>query len=297
MTDNNIPEINPTLTPPVTSNIPPENLSQQDADINAVSMQSHRHHFLKSKNIFKLLPVIFILAVGVVGLQIMKDSQDIRSHASVTGTTLALVPATKTVNIGDTIAVGITMNTDTDTVSASKLEISYDPSAVQILGFTPGAPLSVVLVPETQNNGLITVTLGAPFKAPFHGGNIIGTLNVKILAAKQSSIIFTGNTQVTAFGKTTNALIGSTGSVIVGIALGGVIHASITPAPTSTACIPLPPCYYRNPQCMLNPQGTNYCTPNTPTPTQTLPPGSSATPTSAASGLAPGTSTNAQGTR
>ena len=169
------------------------------------------------KNSLSLILMLFVLFTGaVIGITVMTNSQDVRSRASATGTTLTLSPATKTAKIGDTIALGATINTGSDTVSAIEMHLTYDPTAIQILSFTPGTMLPVVLTPESHANGTISVILGVQPTSPWKGAGIVGTWSIKILAAKQSSLNFTNSTQVAAIGKTTNTLASSTGSTLTG---------------------------------------------------------------------------------
>ena len=167
-----------------------------------------RHPFIT----YLLITLIIIAGLGAV--MFMGE----RLKPSNNGTILALVPATKTLRVGETFSEGITMNTNADTVSAVELHLSYDPTAIQILNFIPETPLPVVLVPETHVNGTFNVTLGVRPDKPFKGAGIIGTLNLKILASKQSSLNFTSKTAVAALGKTTNALVSKTGTTIRGAA-------------------------------------------------------------------------------
>ncbi len=170
-----------------------------------------------------LVVLIFIVGLGV-GLVALNLSQDIRSKAGNDGPKLSLFPATKTQTVGESFSVVITMNTNTDTVSAAELHLSYDPTAIQVLSFTPGAQLPVILVPETHSNGAIAVTLAAKPPTAFKGAGVLGVLTVKALTAKQSTISFTDATQVAALGKNTNALASKTDSIITGV-------AAITPTP------------------------------------------------------------------
>ena len=182
----------------------------------------------KHLQIFSLIgALVLLVGMGAVILS-MKNTQDTRSRATLTGPTLALSPATKTGGVGTTFSVGMTINSNTDTVAAAELRLTYDPTAIQIVSFTPGTTLPVVLVPETHANGAIAVTLGVQPTTPFKGAGIVGTWTVKILAAKQSSITVTSATQVAAIGKTTNALVSATGMVITGSS------NSVTSTPTPT---------------------------------------------------------------
>ena len=167
-----------------------------------------------------LVALILIGGLGV-GLVALSLSQDIRSKAGNDGTVLTLLPAAKTQTVGEKFSVVITMNTKTDAISAVELHLSYDPTAIQIVSFTPGTQLPVILVPETHSNGAIAVTLAANPPTPFKGAGVLGILTVKALTAKQSTISFTGATQVAALGKNTNALASKTDSTITGVITAG----------------------------------------------------------------------------
>lgn len=230
---------------------------------------THNHTPPRQMQLFSLMAAFVLLAGMGIVILLMKNTQDTRSRATLTGTTLALSPATKTGSIGETFSVGITMNTDTDTVSAAELHLSYDPTAIQILSFTAGTPLPVVLVPETHNNGTIAVTLGVQPTSPFKGAGIVGTWTVKILAAKQSSVSFTSATQVAVLGKNTNALTTKTGSTITGTVAG-------TPTPTPLSSPTPTPTYSPTPTLIPTPTSTPEPT-STPTPTSV--PDTTPTPT------------------
>ncbi len=181
------------------------------------SLSAHPFPQKVQKNILLLLPIVLLLFAGIaLVLLSQQKTQDVRSRAAAGGTTLAMAPAAKTAAVGESFAVGVTMNTGMDTVSAAKLHLSYDPAALDIVGFTPGTALPVVLVPENHTNGVLSVTLGASPTSPFKGADIVGTWTMKVRAAKQSSLQFTNATAVAALGKTANTLAGASGSTIIG---------------------------------------------------------------------------------
>ncbi len=176
----------------------------------SLSNYSYNSFFRHPVITYILIALVIIAGLGIVML--MGE----RLKASNNGPVLALAPATKTLRVGETFSEGIILNTNADTVSAVELHLSYDPNAIQILNFIPETPLPVVLVPETHSNGVLSVSLGVQPDKPFKGAGIIGTLNLKILASKQSSLNFTSKTAVAVVGKTTNALVSKTGTTIRG---------------------------------------------------------------------------------
>lgn len=184
-----------------------------------MNISSRSRHLFRPRRTFIYLLTAVILIGGLVGgLVALNLSQDIRSKAGNDGTKLSLSPATRTQSVGETFSMVITMNPNTNAISAAELHLSYDPSAIQIISFTPGIQLPVILVPETHSNGEITVTLAAKPPTPIEKACIVGVLTVKVLAAKQSTISFTSATQVSALGKNTNVLASKTDSIITGVA-------------------------------------------------------------------------------
>jgi hypothetical protein len=235
-------------------------------------------------NYKKLLPVLSILLLFVAGLAIgftALNSHDIRGKAVSGGVNLSLSPSSTTPAVGTTITLGVTMNTNTYTVSAVELHLSYAPTtAIQIVGFAPGTILPVVLVPETHTNGSMSVTLGSQPASPFKGGNILGTWKIKILAPTQTSIQFATTTKVAAIEQNTNAIGSTTGITITGVVsptpTAPGIKVSSTPVSSST------PTSTRAPTKTPTPTAVRLVTPTvtkTPTPTPTRAPTSTPTRT------------------
>jgi len=261
---------------------------QQEQIIEPIPQQEMVTPIPKQKTGMLLLVTIVLLAGLAAGMMSLNSTADIRSKATNNGPTLALSPASVSKAVGNTVAVGILLNTNTDTVSAAQLSLSYDPTAIQIMSVTQGTPLPVILVPETHANGGISLTVGVQPATPFKGSGIIGTVNVKILAAKQSTLTFTSATQVAAIGKTTNALVSATGSTIIGTVAG---TPTLTPTriPGTTAT----PTPTRQPTSTPTPTRIPGTT-NSPTPTRIPGTTNSPTPTRMSGAIASPTATTAQ---
>ncbi len=209
------------------TSVPPENVITPPVEpVTEPPVIPHKHFPIA----YLLIPIILLGGMAVM-LTTSQQTRDIRSKASNNSVTLALSPTTKSAKIGETISVGLTINTKEDGVSAAELHLTYDPTALEIVSFTPGTPLPVVLVPETHAGGTIAVTLGSQATAPFKGAGILGTWSVKVLTQKTSTLSITDATQIAAIGKTTNALASKSDSTITGSASGGVI----APTPTITS--------------------------------------------------------------
>jgi len=202
---------------------------QQKNDTNAIADLNlphpdtiHPHEVASQIRKTRTFPIISIITMGIfaliIGLSVfsLNSSKEIRSKASLTGPTLALTPAQASGAIGETITVGITLTTDTDTVSAAQIHLTYDPSSVQITALTPGSILPVILHPAEIAPPNATMTLGVTPTAPFHGSGILGSLTVKILKNGSSNLQFASDTEVAVIGKATNALARSTGNTVMG---------------------------------------------------------------------------------
>jgi len=172
--------------------------------------------------------VILLIVVLVFGKLFFDNLSNIKTRASYSEPVLSIIPSSTTVNVGSTVSLSITLNTNGSTVSATELHFSYDPTAVQLLSFTPADSLPVVLQPLDDS----TVVLGSKPENPLKISGVIGTLNVKVIARGQSIITFSKSTQVAVLGKTTNALANLTGATIIGT--DNVSDPLITPTPTKT---------------------------------------------------------------
>jgi len=82
---------------------------------------------------------------------------------------LTVLPSSVTAKVGATTTIGASANTGTNTMSAMELNLTYDPTAIQVVSFTPGTILPVVLKSETHASGNISVILGVKPTAPFRG--------------------------------------------------------------------------------------------------------------------------------
>jgi hypothetical protein len=231
--------------------------------------QFHHGSFSRKKSMLPMILFTLLLAGGLgAGRIYMNKSQDVRSRASNDGPVLTLSPSTKSLGVGHITPIGITINTHDDTVSAVELHLTYDKTAIEATGFAVGTVFPVILKQPVFANGTLDVILGVEPTTPFKGSGIVGTINVKSLAAKSGAIQFTDNTKVAAIGKTTNVLASKTGSMITG---------TVAATPTSTPI--LTPTPTRKPGTTATPSPTRIAgTTTTPTPTRR--PGTTATPTS-----------------
>lgn len=224
---------------------------------------------LKSWKTLSTLTVLLILAVSSFFLiNGQKKTQEVRTRATTSDVILSFGSTKTSLNVGETLPVTVQINTNTKTVSAVDLAISYSTDTLQVVSLQNGTFLGMVLRPPTIQNGLASITLGATCVAsgcsPKQGVGALALLQIKALKASDTpiNIAFNSATQVAALGETTNVV-----GTLTPISLTITTLPGITPTNT---LMPTP-------------------TPTTPTPTPTIPPGPTATPTPTATpGAIPG---------
>ena len=170
---------------------------------------------VKKKVVFFVL--LTVLAISTIGLSLLaNNSLDIRGRAANTGSQISMLPASKSVILGEEFIVSVSLNTGPDKVSAVDLKISYDPTALLLSDFVIKDPLPHTLSPFKDNpqTGLVSVVLAADPTMPFFGNGIIGTFKVKVINPKKTGILFTANTKASAIGKQADSLIQKTGITI-----------------------------------------------------------------------------------
>lgn len=201
------------------------------------------YHTNRPKRTIPYIILTLVLLGGVAAtVWYATTSHDIRSKAANTGPELSLNPPSKSVTVGETFSIGMTLNANASAVSAVELHISYNPAALQIVKFTPATILPVTLRSESHEAGEISLVVASDPSTPFHGSGILGTWTVKSLAGGQTVMTIAETTQVAVVEKDTNALEKASGSTITANAQAGTTTApaeqkvliSTTSVPTVT---------------------------------------------------------------
>lgn len=189
---------------------------------------------MQKKGISSFSAITFLILVGgfIAGLILTKTNRELRSKATNTGPTLAILPASISLAVGQTTTMGISINTNNDTVAAAELHLTYDPASVQVISFTPQVTLPVVLKPAAISNGNIHVTLGVNPEHPLRGSAIIGSIHIKLLTNTQSAITVANDTIVASLWKETNTLAGSTGAQVLSGGATPALTPTLSPTPT-----------------------------------------------------------------
>lgn len=185
-------------------------------------------------NFFSLLVGLVLVGGFITGLVLTQQKQIIRSRATNNGSALSILPATKTMGVGETASFAVIINTNGDNVSAVQLEISYNTTALENVTFSKGTILPVVLSAVSVANGKIKATLASEVTSPYSGTGTVGTISVRTKSAMTSNLSFTANTMVAAVGKTGNTLVSKTGAAITAGTPGNTPTPTQTGAPTPT---------------------------------------------------------------
>lgn len=219
-----------------TSSVPKETYSSY---ISPDSQFPPRKSTFKSRRntIISLVSLIVLVLASVVAFTLSLTNQDVRSRASLSGPTISLIPSTKTGKPGDIIRVGVMMNTSGDNVSAADITITYDSVNMEIVNFSAGTALPLVLSSEKHINGQSNFALGINPPIPFTSSGVIGTYTIKLLTSSPSSIGFSSQSQVSVIGKSSNVLVSATGTSI-NIASPSEATTTMQFAPSSTVTQP-----------------------------------------------------------
>ena len=121
--------------------------------------------------------------------------------------TLEASPAPASPYLGDTLTLDINAQAGIDHITAVQLELTYDPTKLQVLKFEKTDYLPNYLASPVIAGGKVTTTLASP---PDSGGRTnwgtLGKLTLKTLALGSHSLNFGPNTLVAATSTTGNSL-------------------------------------------------------------------------------------------
>ncbi|OGY08811.1 MAG: hypothetical protein A2700_00630 [Candidatus Blackburnbacteria bacterium RIFCSPHIGHO2_01_FULL_44_64] len=192
-----------------------------------------------------------LLLVGLaVGVFLVLQQQEIRKKAA-PDTTLSVLPPTKTVNVGEEVVLTVEMNTGTNTVTGSDIQIEYDAQKLALREFTPLPDLLpvVFVTPKIDNSvGSAKASFSAKPADPAQerrGG--IATLRFLAQKPGQATVKFGAQTTAHGIGEATADIVASTNSSIITVlsgagttptpalvGLGGVSAVGGTPTPTKS---------------------------------------------------------------
>lgn len=244
-----------------------------------------------NKRILPIFILIFLLLSLPVAIWLVKRQQEIRMRAA-PATTLTISPPSITKTVGDSFALQITVNTETNSLVAADLDINFNPQILEVTGISPGEFFtSPTEASKTINNttGNILYALTS-FTAQPGSGNLASVVfNAKGVGT--SPLSFGSRTGVYASGGENVLQQTSPGTVnIAGVATPTPIPTSppgTTPTPTTPPGATNTPIPTSGPTSTPTPagQGGGTIPTSTPTPKPTATPtpstisGATSTPT------------------
>jgi hypothetical protein len=125
-------------------------------------------------------------------------------------------PAAVSVQVTQTFTESLVLNTGSDRVSAAEIDLTFDPTKVQVQSFSAGTVLPVVLVPASFDNaaGTASIVLGSSPTAPASGIGTVATITFVAVSPGNTSVAYASTTQTASIGKSTNSLQSTSGATV-----------------------------------------------------------------------------------
>ena len=214
-----------------------------------------------------ILSLLLLVGFPIFIWAVLTQRIEIRKKAGFTGPTLFTSPQQIVGSAGNSITLGIAMDTAGASVSATEIHIAYNPQIVHLQQFATSSAMPNISFPLTLSTPsatqeLITVKVTAPQDAPFVGNNIIGSVTFSLISNTPTYIELSNTSIITTTeNPNVNSLAAATGSQINGGSIA-------TPTPPENPTRSLQPecgsCYTNtgcNPGliCQFVPSPTPYC--------------------------------------
>ncbi len=161
--------------------------------------------------VFIIVGLLILLAIPLT-VYVVSQRQEIRQRAA-PATTLALLPASGTVNAGDTFALEVKIDTAGNQVVAAEIRLAFDPNFLQAQSITNGALFPNILSSGVVDSGTASISVGATNSTqPVTGTGTAAVVRFKALAptSTPTSVRFASTTFVGGLGESnTNVLVGT----------------------------------------------------------------------------------------
>ncbi|TSC89451.1 MAG: autotransporter-associated beta strand repeat-containing protein [Microgenomates group bacterium Gr01-1014_5] len=197
---------------------------------------------MSTKKIVAIIVLFLILAGLGAGLYLMRQQQDLREKAA-PATTISIKKPAKTILVGESFDVTVEVDTSTNVLSGTELEINFDKEKLTLASFSPSTLLPVELAKAQINNtaGSATISLGAQPANPPQGKGTIATLKFEAKAAGNAAITFGPNTKAAGTSEATNVIIAKNPATISILAAGGAVSPSPAQVASASPALPLSP--------------------------------------------------------
>lgn len=175
----------------------------------------------KIKRKFPMFPVSIVVGVILVGIIILSSGlfraqpisiNEVGTAAKIPSTViLSLVSPSSYLAPNQEVGISLQIATGKAKVTATQVELLYDPAKLAVVSVTPNNLLPTVLARPTIADGKVKFIFGAaPSSGGYDGTGTLATLKIKPLAATTSTISFSPQTQVSAVGSTESMLRSTT---------------------------------------------------------------------------------------
>lgn len=198
---------------------------------------------------FFLIGFILLLLIAIpVTVFLVQRQQEIRGRAAPT-TTLSFDLPTRSVNVNETFALNIIMDTQTNSVGNAEIHLTFDPIKLTALTMQGGTFMPRIIgEPKIDNNAgtasifVVTPLVGGiPITQKSDGPQPVAAINFSAKAetgTTPTTVSFSPETK--AYGETggvlepTSLIIASSFSNVAQITIGAAVAAGVTPTPTPT---------------------------------------------------------------
>lgn len=244
-----------------------------------------------------LVLVLLVTSIGV-GVYLTNRPQDVRTQAA-PDSTISLSVSKSQLTPGESFTITSSINTNTNAIVGLDLDITFDPSSIEIVSMTKGSgiPTFTQVLRNTYDNATGKIAYSA--YTPDRNQSVSGNLSLLVISAKVKQTATNGNYQISYAPTTVAAALSEGTNVIVNMsnASFSIATPTNTPTPTGTPSTTLTPTVTPT----TKPSATSTLTPTlaateTLTPTITITgqltatPTFTPTPTSASSGGTGGSS-------
>lgn len=186
---------------------------------------------MTKKKIIAILGLLLILVGLGAGLFLMRQQQDIRKKAAPATSVSLKLPTSKTILVNDNFDVTVEVDSSTNILSASELEIIYNKEKLKLSSLTPSTFLPVVLVSPQIGDGTASVTLGSQAANPPQGKGTLATLKFVALAPGNAAVSFGPKTRATGIYETTDVIVSKNPATVTIIATGETAGAPVVSSP------------------------------------------------------------------
>ena len=158
------------------------------------------------------ISLVLFIGIGLLGYNAYPPARPTVAQVSVASGTVSLAftaPSSPVKNAEVTLP--LTFSSPSEHLSGVQAEITYDPTYVTALSFTPSSTFPSTLAAALLESGKITFAYGVSAGS---GGTIgngnVGTLKLKVLKPGTTKLVFTQNTITTTTEKTVNTIKNAT---------------------------------------------------------------------------------------